>query len=453
MVANHLALARTSPNVVNTAQGGFFGTQTDLALAIVRAVDAWRLAVTTPGATSQQRRLVINLSLGWDPSPSYGGSYPGNSVAALPPPARAVHAAITHAVCQGALVIAAAGNQSGGSAPTMGPMFPAGWESKPAPGVAACQAFEGPFFVSQVAGLQVFGASPGYQPLVHAVAGVDGADAPLSSTRVGGRPRLAAYAYHVVTSDGLSHSDILTGSSMAAASVSGIAATVWGYRPSLTAAQVMALVYSSGLSLDPSPAGAVKADFCLSGACGTTAIRRVSQCRAVALACPTGAERCPATPPSCLGTTAPYAGEGPTWLESTWPAALENVPHSSGALREDAACTSAQTCAPADSKIENKYAMPWVKPQPGWTGCDVCALSDGTLYLGLDPAFPTFQSVTLTVQTTTGSATYELTSSINALPSSANYELSGLPATQDVIGATLSFGASGFSTSEQIITF
>src|SRR5262249_10576183 len=128
-VANHLALPRQAGDVVNTIQGGYYGTQTELAVALYRAVSAWMMA---PAAT-REPRLVLNLRVGWDSITAYGGAYPGNNVASLAGPVRSVHAAITHAVCQGALVVSAAGNVSAGPSPTTGPMYPAGWERKPAP--------------------------------------------------------------------------------------------------------------------------------------------------------------------------------------------------------------------------------------------------------------------------------------------------------------------------------
>lgn len=446
MVSNHLALGHINPTTVDSVNGGYFGTQAELAQAIVRAVTAWKGAPVN----QRQQRLVLNLSLGWDSNPQYGGDYPGTTVSALPGPAWAVHAAITHAVCLGALVVVAAGNRTAGSMPTGGPMFPAAWERKPAPTPAQCRAFEGGVPPST---LPIFSASPAYQPLVFAVSAVDGSDAPLSLTRRGGRARLAAYGDHVVSTDGLSHTDILTGSSMAAAEVSGIAATVWGYRPSLTAAQVMALVYASGVSLSPTADGKVnEAEFCLNDACAGLSVRRVSQCRALTVACLSGAELCPATPPVCA-TPPAYSNVAPAWTSSTWPQAMSNVPHASGALIDALPCATEAECVAPDSKTQNKGALPWVDPQPGWTGCDVCSLGDGVLYLGMDPSFPPWESLTLTVDTWNGPSTYNLGPSVRGLGGGLNYEISGLPPSDEVYGATVSFGTPGFSTTEPIITF
>lgn len=444
-VANHLALSHVSPDVIDTTNGGYFGTQLELAQAIFRAVQAWRASIGTTG----QQRLVINLSVGWEPVAAYGGDYVGTNVAALPGPARAVHAALTHASCQGALVIAAAGNRSGGTTPTQGAMYPAGWEKKRAPSPAECRAFEGWLFLNP-ANFPNFSRTPAYQPLVYAAGGVDGRDAELDSTREGGRPRLATYGYHVTSADGATHTAILTGSSMAAATASGIAATVWGYRPSLTAPQVMALVYGSGVSLDPAPGGAAtKAEFCLGGGGCTEPIRRASLCQAVAAACSSQVERCPAVPPTCT-TPAAYSGaEQPSWAGPDWSMAMDGVVHAEGELSSTATCASGN-CA-ADTQIENKTAQPWVEPQPGWTGCDVCALSGGTLYLGLEPSFH-WTSATLTVQTAAGPAVYDLTNTLGGMTVGANYQVSGFPIAS-ASSASLSFGTTGASTSEQILTF
>src|SRR5262249_28042934 len=115
-----LALPRFSEtHAANPGHSGYVGTQTDVARAIKRAVDEWK--------KHSESRLVINLSLGWE-----------CSVAS--PDTQAAYAAIKHAVCTGALVVAAAGNQTS-DANVTGPMCPGAWERLPAP--TDCDAFEG----------------------------------------------------------------------------------------------------------------------------------------------------------------------------------------------------------------------------------------------------------------------------------------------------------------------
>jgi hypothetical protein len=436
-VANHLALPQVTPNARDVVNGGYFGYQTQLALAIHNAVSDWRRhqqeMVPLMGAPPQPR-LVINLSVAWDGE--YGGAYGDGGVASLRPSVRAVHAAITDAVCRGALVIAAAGNDPGGPAPVHGPMYPAAWETKPAPTHAQCEGFEGPNYLGSNATppntqpLPVFPSADAgtglYRPLVYAVGGVRADDMPLSNVRPGGRPRLAAPGSHAVAVDDSTSvprpTDVLTGSSASAAVVSGIAATVWGYRPSLTAPEVMATVRQSAVDLG------VPADFCLEGsacASGTPAsersIRRVSLCHALKAACSPRAEHCPpaASTLACVPRPA-RSGHLPrlsadqlalidssitlTVDGSAWSTALDTA-----ATRELCGHTalrgmdggSLDTACPF-RQFYSGPKRPWTGPQPKENPCPLCRMATsptdggtedggtaetGTLYLGIDSDF------------------------------------------------------------------
>jgi hypothetical protein len=136
--SNHLALPRRSLAVADREDGGYFGFFSEVATAVFGSVAAWDRHNALGGV--QQPRLVINLSLGWDPT--WGGDVLGTA-APLTPPVRAVYDAIYGAHCRGALIIAAAGNTIDGPDPTEGPMYPGGWERVPAPTKAECQAFLG----------------------------------------------------------------------------------------------------------------------------------------------------------------------------------------------------------------------------------------------------------------------------------------------------------------------
>ncbi len=127
-----------------------------------------------------------------------------------------------------------------------GPLFPGAFENDPAPSPSTCAAW----FDAQ-SSTSAKDGSP-YNPLVFAVAAVDQQDEPIRATRRAGRPPLAAYGFLVTTRDTMNDaSDYpiapLSGSSMAAAAVSGIAALVWGVRPDLSARRVMELIYESGV--------------------------------------------------------------------------------------------------------------------------------------------------------------------------------------------------------------
>lgn len=413
-VANHLALPLVKPGEPDLTHGGYFGNQTQLARAIHSAVSDWRSHNAQGGTAAPQPHLVINLSLAWDGR--FGGPYPNNAVEELPAPVRAVHAAITHAVCREALVIAAAGNDPGGPDEVTGPMFPAAWEQKPAPARETCECLEGQG--SQAPGAQCPAPLPGgglYQPLVFAVGGVRGDDQPLASTRLQGRPRTAAPGAHAVASDvdtsgNAVPTDVLTGTSVSTAVVSGIAATIWGYRPELSGFELMELVRQASVDLG------TPADFCLGGTpCPWSAtdprrsIRRVSLCRALQTACAAGAGRCP--PPSAI-PACPSRPEGS--LPKLTPdemaeinLKLERVDGSvvDVALPPLAVCqqTALRTMSwrydETVCPFRQYYGIPlrpWTNPQPSKNPCTLCMMElhtdtnpdpTATVYISIDSEF------------------------------------------------------------------
>jgi hypothetical protein len=313
-------------------------------------------------------------------------------------------------------------------------MYPAGWETKPAPTFSQCEGLEGVNYLSAstppgTQPLPVFppaGTAP-YRPLVYAVGGVRADDSPLSNARPGGHPRLAAPGSHAVAADDsgavLQPTDILTGTSASAAVVSGIAATVWGYRPSLTAPEVMGYVRQSAVDLG------VPADFCLEGsACASGAvpaersIRRVSQCHALKAACSPRAEHCPpgAATLACVPRPA-RSGHLPrlsaaqaalidssitlTVDGSGWSAALDTA--ATRGLCQHAALRgsdggSLETACPFRQYYSGPK-RPWTGPQPKENPCPLCRMvteptdggttadggtaETGTLYLGIDSDF------------------------------------------------------------------
>lgn len=489
-VANHLALLLDKDGKPDPVNGGYYGKQGDLARAIHRAVDAW-LTEAEAGAKIGSR-LVLNLSVGWDEDRLYGGPY-AQSVAELSGPVRAVHAAITRAVCHGAAVIVAAGNRTGGddTVSTTGPMYPAAWEQKPAPSPAECRRF----------GVILDGKNPPrseYRPLVYAVAGLTGTDDWLLSTRTGGRPMRAGYAFHAAASDpeGAQFTDALTGTSMAAAVTSSAAAVVWGYRPELAAADVMELIYQSGVQIGR--AGPIPADFCLGGAACAQPIRRVSVCRALKLACAGGL--CSGPVSGCLNDLGAHEGKNPAWDASMLGQAMEAV----GATGDPGLVTPASLCpgpgcAP-DLSFPNNGAKPFVGPQPGWPGCDYCSFDDGSGYGGYpyapkggspsprlrcpdceviqapaprapvyipthaaDPstgslyysATPGFQwtSVTLTIEDAGPTRTYDLGLVLPDSATNRNYRIEGFEVMRPIKRAWLSFGTGPKSDTQELIIF
>lgn len=278
-IVTELALprGRFDPDSPTPCDGdGTLGTLGDLAAAVRRAA-ASREA-------SGQDRLVINLSLGWNgallgglegdyPSCTDVGSAERSATEASP---LAVLCALKEAVCSGAVVVAAAGNRSGGPQSDLkpGPLLPAAWERLKAPSYAECT--------------EILGHPPDsrfyhrYQPsrpLVHAVGGVRYKGHRLVNSRPGAEPRLVAYADHAIVKgrDGdFGDMSVYTGSSVAALVVSATAAAVWSSHPELDPEQLMNHLYESGYDLGR------YAEFPDGGAPQT--VRWISLCRALSAA-------------------------------------------------------------------------------------------------------------------------------------------------------------------------
>ncbi len=423
-VSDHLALPQITPAHASPANGGFFGYQSEVAAAIFTAVSDWQGFNTTAAAagTPLQDRLVVNLSLGWDPM--YGGDF-GNNADALPPHIRAVYAALQHANCRGAIAVAAAGNDPGGPTPRTGAMYPAAWEAKAAPTLVQCQTIEGLPFADTV-DHPIFppvGVTP-YRPVIYAAAGVGQNDYPLSNGRAGSRGRLVATADSAATRYQLAdgtwvYTESMTGSSAAAAAVSGAAAAVWGYRPAMRPYEVMRALYDGGVNLDPDPTGAARrAEVCISGTvCNATPLHRLSVCGALTRVCSPATERCfdAAHAPVCATPTA-YGPLGPdlTSLAPTFAAAapqtynganlnsllpgLTVCGHAAGNVF--ARATFRTLAYPADTCPLRQYPteglMPWAGPQPTSPVCPECNLkvpkavgSKGTLYVFISSDYAT----------------------------------------------------------------
>lgn len=229
-----LALDRIYSDASEPVIGGWYGYVGTLATAIFGAFEG-----------RGQGKLVLNLSVGWDDR--YGTSTA---------PARAVRAALEHAACGGALIIAAAGNAGNGTAPGSGPLYPAAWEMADN---ATCPGPNARF--------------------IHAVSGVTGSDATLPNARPGARARLAAPALAVPgIDDSIAPREVtgpFTGSSVAAAVASGVAAAVWTRDPGLTAHQVMERLRDTAVPTSED------ADFCPSALESCGKVGRISLGRAM----------------------------------------------------------------------------------------------------------------------------------------------------------------------------
>lgn len=247
-------------NVIDPVGGGHIGMQSDLAEAIRDEVDDWR-------AANAQRRLVLNLSVAWD-----GNLFDGlgrEEIAQMQAGTQAVYYALEYAAAFDVLVLAAAGNQRVEPCDNYGPLLPAAWEKAPPRNGTCPRKYPD-------------------TPLVYAVGGVYPGGQRLANARPGGMPRRAAYGETPVllsvNPDQIDETRIYSGSSVATAYASAVAAAVWSADPGLSPAEVMERLDSKGPELP------WMADF-WSGDEPRPAVRMVSDCAVMNNAC--GGSPCP----------------------------------------------------------------------------------------------------------------------------------------------------------------
>lgn len=246
-------------NRIDMERGGFLGMQSDLARAIRDEVDDWRMS-------KAQRHLVLNLSVAWD-GDLFGG-LDAERIEEMRAGTQAVYRALQYAAEYDVLVLAAAGNQKREPCANTGPLLPALWERGEARERCGNRNQEN-------------------RPLLYGVGGVRADGTPLLNARPGGMPPRAAYGEDAVVPslDPDTPTAKLTGSSVATAVVSSIAAIVWDTRPDLDSHEVMRLLDESG---DPLK---LKADFWAGSDAPPGApfpqVYRLSLCAALKAACKT----------------------------------------------------------------------------------------------------------------------------------------------------------------------
>lgn len=218
-VTTVLALPWLSRDVIGP-DGGYLGTLSDLARAIEQAVTRWQSdRITAPASTPA--RLLLNLSVGWEDTPQIADCSTA-AASALAPPARAVRTILQHAAAAGALIVAAAGNDSAGPSPRTGLLCPGRYQA-----VARDD-------------------DPSHS-LVVAVSGVDYQDHPLETARPHGITGIAGLGLGgVAWAPADPVAPPLVGSSVSAAVVSAVSALVWAARPGSTAPAIVATVYAGG---------------------------------------------------------------------------------------------------------------------------------------------------------------------------------------------------------------
>jgi hypothetical protein len=438
-VVNKLALPHLTPAMLDYQDGGFFGTRGQLAEAITGAVDGWRAAGLAGKAI---RQLVVNLSLGWDPAAVAEDQIPSGVTD------DAVYTALARASCYGALAVAAAGNSDDVHS---GPVLPAAWEERPAPGPSECAELgigtaqppppppprlptgvvvgklatvqaapsiltranpaltaaatrdpEAPSEKSPEPGKGEPVAAAKYRPLVYAAGGVDPKDMPLTSTRPLGKPRLASYGWNVVTDDPVrspGHTVIMSGSSMAAAVLSGVVAAAWDAAPGMDGHTLMQLIYDTGVALKDEKGNPAHPDFCFGGGCGGYEIRRVSACAAVQ-----------AVQPGTVCWTVPaHGGVMPALPDLT--ASMPPVPIP-GQLARASEVPEGDPPDPSDPTppppLGSAPPEDWVMPQPNWPRCQPCQIGNTGLVMGtFDPTeIAASGSVVTDIYVWTGSGGY-----------------------------------------------
>ena len=402
-------------SIRDDALGGYLGTQSELAEAIVRAVTR---------ANPLGARIVINLSVGWDPlfcqaSPpsappdqalfvKHAGQVPPSpdTMQCIPslsiPSVTAVHDALAYARCEEALVIAAAGNRTNGpSDDTPGAFLPAAWETQPAPDLAKCVQILGE---PPAGGLVAEPRKPGakstpYNPLIYAAAGVNANGHLLSNARFGSTPPRVAYADHAVVEAGDgTPTATLTGSSTAALVVSASAVAVWRYRPTLSPHAVMAIVDESAIAADSSMTSGWTPDVVLLPAGASKTVQRIDVCSAVLAACamtnsgPLGL--CPVTQtlPTCPSPTPglpPSFGASSSQIDVTdFEPVSTNVCGLAAVLQDNNLQQNGQPVLCPDTQFYSPTATPYVGPQPDEIVCPNCSCcSSAGLSLLQEPGF------------------------------------------------------------------
>jgi hypothetical protein len=197
-------------------RGGYIGLQSDLATAIRKEVDRWQ----AESRAGSPRHLVLNVSLAWD-GELFGG-LGAAQIADMRAGTQAVYRALQYAADYDALVLAAAGNRKREPCANDGLLLPAAWETEaPRDGCSAS----------------------GKGPLVYGVGGVQADGKPLANARLHGMPQRVAYG----------ETEIFSGSSVATAVASSIAAVVWNTFPGFSSSEVMKILDDSGDALDGFP--------------------------------------------------------------------------------------------------------------------------------------------------------------------------------------------------------
>lgn len=384
-IVTNLALPRTDATDVSSidlAMGGTIGSPIDVGLALEAAMrDA---GIIGGGA----QKLVINMSLGWNER--FNRNHEGFEHGAV----RALRSAFRVAACRGVVIVASSGNPDGGQESDSGPLYPAGFESDDAPGLAQCNNVVLPD--GAPASDDEF-PDIGRKPLVYAAGAVRSSGRPVQARR-NSEPLRVAFGDHGVGSplrdiDPLATGTI-TGTSGGALVVSSAAALTWTHLPSLPGWELMRILDASRIAVTP----ARNASFCPSGVCQP--VGRVDLCHVVQSACAlkggcTLPLACPPAIPYRMPRVpfaeidAQFTKSGVTVVDlSTYTETAEPVVCQRGGRSYTLHSNTTSPRAPCPHlQFATAAATPWTDPQPGSDNCEDCSSnhnSPGTLYIEID---------------------------------------------------------------------
>ncbi|CAN94846.1 hypothetical protein sce4683 [Sorangium cellulosum So ce56] len=462
-------------NIKLDPSGGHFGSMSQVATAIYRSVSDWQSQnYTAPGVPPVNPRLVINASIGAQPGLDCGPNAEQLSCAA-----QSAYDAIRHATCQGALVVAAAGNSPGGelrrepaidgSGPydfsdeevgLAGGTCPAAWTRMISRD--ECEGIEGAkydaLFINE--GYAPFSqSSPGVwaqTPLLVPVAGVDASNALLPNARKGSLPRNVAFGLlGTATEDPmLPFPPPMTGSSLGAAAWTATAVNTWAYQPELTARELIDLLHATGSPIYDAQNAVRTAKVDWDHAVPPEKVKRPSACAAIAKICSSTSPpaACPAMPmPAC----APFASSPTQNHLSTLQARFSALFANTTATKADFGSTpKPSTDVPGDT-LRNLSTPSWIHPQPETFPCGNCAfnLGLGNVDIYINPSFTsTIRTARLLLNDANGgrlgSALLHFPSGMSH-PAKLSYTINNLPA--NTAQAEISFevesnGVTGSST-------
>jgi hypothetical protein len=392
-----LPQTRTGPN---PDLGGYFGYQSELAQGILAALDRVPL---------DDRKLVLNLAVGWEPKPDEASS---------PTPAvQAVRDATAVAHCRGAAIIAASGNRPPGSACATQPTAPGLWASQPGWSAAQCSGLG-------LVGNQINLPSPlhAHHPFLHAATPLDWDAGNLADFRVGSNARIAATGFAGFESRMSTSYGPMTGSSVSTAVLSGVAAVVWSYFPDLGADAVLQLIYESGTQTSQTASLILPPS---SQQLAGTPQRQVTACGALQHACNNWQSYTvahgsnPAVQPSVCAALTEHCPDRPSSVDAqAWAndfeQALGQLAASQVGRANGPAWTTVQ-CVGCDNQprfvmlppgVTSEPVEPaWVVPQPHASPCPICKIKKPTneLYLSLDPVYDSHTLLEMTVTLTDAS--------------------------------------------------